>query len=501
MAAIFNPNSLNGAARTLAAAHPSADASALTALLRALPQWAGASYRSAHNACRAARQSSPAAAAPAAVEVEAKPGEPWTVEQGHYAWNTGKGQRFCLSVELVDELFYNFSKHGLNLTQTQVINKFNLQTWQWNSLKSRLGLVKLANVFSPHTEQVTPKAELSAMMEAKMNARFENRGLIIEQAYQQSTAKQYLKVIEQAADHGYLNQKVLAELADRFPAARVRYLLKTPPRPGAPKVQKVTLADTHAGAKVAGMLRSFQIDREQLFDYAQQLCDEVNAVGAEQNWLFGLGDYIETLTGLNHPNSWKGADTFGADSIALAVELWEFFIGRIHNLVGILAVGGNHDRITSNKKEDTGSEVANAVFYILRRLYGHVLDIEYHPKLVCRQIDGITYILKHGYTGDVSSEKNATDLIADFQTKGVFTVLVTADKHTRGVFLDGNRKRWLRCPSLFTGNEYSEDLGFTSLAGAYLITAHRGFPRVLDVPLIPLAKNNTFNPHASVTRA
>jgi hypothetical protein len=61
MAAIFNPNSLNGAARTLAAAHPAADASALTALLRALPQWAGASYRSAHNACRAARQSSPVA--------------------------------------------------------------------------------------------------------------------------------------------------------------------------------------------------------------------------------------------------------------------------------------------------------------------------------------------------------------------------------------------------------------------------------------------------------
>jgi hypothetical protein len=62
MAAIFNPNSLNGAARTLAAAHPSADASALTALLRALPQWAGASYRSAHNACRAARLSGPVVA-------------------------------------------------------------------------------------------------------------------------------------------------------------------------------------------------------------------------------------------------------------------------------------------------------------------------------------------------------------------------------------------------------------------------------------------------------
>ena len=217
-------------------------------------------------------------------------------------------------------------------------------------------------------------------------------------------------------------------------------------------------------------------------------------MGSGQVWLLGLGDYIETLSGLNHPNSWKSADTFGADAIALAYEFFVYFIERINNLFGILSVGGNHCRLTASSKEDTASGAAQAVFYFLKTVYGKVLDIEFHPKLVHREIDGILYILKHGYTGDVSNEKKVNDLMADFQTKGVFTLMLTADKHTRGVFLDGNRKRWVRCPALFTGNEYSEDLGFTGLAGSLLINAVGGYPRILDIPLLPLDKNNTFNP-------
>jgi hypothetical protein len=430
---------------------------------------------------------------PKTIEVEADEKEPWRVEDGHYAWKTGTGHVLRLSVALVDELFYNFSKHGLNLTQTQVINKYNLHTWQWHSLKSRLGLTKLANVFSPFTEENTPKTELALMIEDKMNARFDNRGLIIEQAYQNTAIKQYHKVIAESENNAFLNQKVLAELSDRFPEAKVRYLLRGPVAPAGPKVLCFTLADTHAGAKIQGMLRSFNYDREQLFDYADQLIAEINAIGAGKVWMLGLGDYIETLTGMNHPNSWKAADTFGADAIALAYEFFEYFIARIANLYGILGVGGNHCRLTSSSKEDTASGAAQAVFYFLKRTYGNLLDIEFHPKLVHREIDGILYVLKHGYTGDVSNEKKANDLIADFQTRGVFTLLLTADKHTRGTFLDGNRKRWVRCPSLFTGNEYSEDLGFTSLAGALLITARRGFPHIIDVPLLPLDKNNNFN--------
>ncbi|TGE29784.1 hypothetical protein [Hymenobacter metallicola] len=436
------------------------------------------------------------------VSIDAEDEEPWRVVDEHYEWEVkgahGRPARhFRLSVEQVDELFFNYSKHGLNLSQTQVINKFRLSTWQWNSMKARLMLNKLSNVFSPHTWDTTAPELREKMVAAKIAVRYKDTGLIIEQQHHAATHKKYEKVIQEAEQTKFLNDSVLVELADRFPEAKVRYLLRAPVGPSAPNVLAFTLADTHAGAKIKNMIRSFDYDREQMYDYADQLIAEVNAVGAGQVWLLGLGDYIETLTGLNHPNSWKGADLFGADAIAHAYEFFVYFIDRIVNLRGILSVGGNHDRITSSAKEDTAAQVAQAVFYFLKLNYGKLLDIEFNPALVTREIDGINYILKHGYTGDVSNEKKATDLIADFQTRGVFTLLLTADKHTRGVFLDGNRKRWVRSPAFFTGNQYSEDLGFTGLAGSLLIRAVKGFPHIVDVPLIPLDKNNTFNRSAA----
>ena len=261
---------LAAAARATRLAHPLLNyAVGLRAqLLADYPQFKAKNPSSVHNACRCELLKEDDAGEPLGVDIEAEQNEPWQVQDGHYTWRLATGREFRLSIEQVDELFYNFSKHGLNLTQTQVINKFNLHTWQWNSLKAKLSLAKLSNVFSPWTEENTPPARLADMMRDKMDARFANRGLIIEQSYAASNTKELLKVVAEAADNKYLNQKVLAELADRFPEAKVRYLLRAPTRIGAPKVLTFTLADTHAGAKIQGMIRSFNYDREQMFHYA-----------------------------------------------------------------------------------------------------------------------------------------------------------------------------------------------------------------------------------------
>ena len=70
-----------------------------------------------------------------------------------------------------------------------------------------------------------------------------------------------------------------------------------------------------------------------------------------------------------------------------------------------------------------------------------------------------------------------------------FTILLTAHLHSRMVKLDSHNKRHLVVPSLFTGNAYSENLGFTSTAGFLQISNDgHGFPRVIDETLRPLPK-------------
>ncbi len=49
----------------------------------------------------------------------------WIVDNDKYNWKASKGE-ISLDVNFVDQLFYEYSEYGCNLTQTEIINKHNL---------------------------------------------------------------------------------------------------------------------------------------------------------------------------------------------------------------------------------------------------------------------------------------------------------------------------------------------------------------------------------------
>jgi len=56
--------------------------------------------------------------------------------------------------------------------------------------------------------------------------------------------------------------------------------------------------------------------------------------------------------------------------------------------------------------------------------------------------------------------------------------------HSRIISTDSRKIRHIWCPSLFTGNEYSKQLGFSSTAGYLQIENNgKGFPNVTDITL------------------
>ena len=184
--------------------------------------------------------------------------------------------------------------------------------------------------------------------------------------------------------------------------------------------------------------------------------------------------------GLNHSNSWQGIEAghYGAEVIKKAIEMFEVIIAKVANIKRIVAIGGNHDRGTNSNKEDVESQLSTLIFYMLDRLYGDEIEFVYDPFCVEIDIDDIHYILQHGST---ASSRKSEGMVNDYGSHGLFNMVLTADRHTRGVLMDAWNRRHLQVPPMFIGNLYSTHLGFSSVSGCLKIyNKGNGLPTVID---------------------
>lgn len=411
----------------------------------------------------------------------------WEVIDGHYSWRNKKGSSFYRAVSDVDEMFYAYSRHGLNLTQVQMLHDFGLSLWEWNTLKVRLLLQKNSNVFSPWTVSITPVEELEAMIEAKVSRRYEKQGPLIERAVHNAAVKQLNKVLAEQNQKDAHTQRLALELSDLLPAVKYRYVARAPKALAGPEHLVFTVADPHVGAQVKKLLNAPRYNTEVLYAYADQLAERINARGAANVYIAGLGDYIESFQGCNHPNSWLqlDADTTRAGAIRAAADFFGYLLERIYNVKEVWGVSGNHDRTSNDKKEDTKGEAAELLFMLLEARYQKTgVQFIYRYDLLVRTIDNICYILGHSHLGMLQNEKKALETIARHREPGRYCVLLSAHLHTRLVKLDADDSRWVFAPSFFTGNNYSSDGGWSSLAG--FLTLENGgnnYPRIIDEPL------------------
>lgn len=247
-------------------------------------------------------------------------------------------------------------------------------------------------------------------------------------------------------------------------------------------VAVVGTADFHFGAYVDDLLRSDKFNIEVLVQYLQSAADTINAQNYKEVHLALLGDFIESFTGLNHRNSWKGLGKgmYGMNSIILCFEiLMESFVQRINNVAAIYLVSGNHDRVTSEKENDAKGEVAELLAYLFTQQLPDV-KVVYHPMVLSETIDGINYLMTHGHLPFI--QKEISKVLFDYGKQGMYNVVLQGHKHTRHVTKTVKRKQYewnnvtvvqldeadyraIILPPMFTGNFYSEQLGFSSSAG------------------------------------
>lgn len=393
-----------------------------------------------------------------------------------------------ISVAQADQLFYEYSRHGLNMSQTSVRNKHDIKIWEWFSLKRSLNLYKDSHIFSPWTVDNTPTEEYQQMVSQKMEFKERDKQRIVEAEHEKTLRKHYNKAIDQRNRKKYGFEKMIDELADLLPEVKVKDIRRSSNNEynGENKNGMVFVADIHVGAEVRDLDMTPDFDLDAAKDIMTRAANAVNSYGFEKVHLNILGDIIETFTGLNHLNSWKsvGYGMYGAKVVVAAVELLEHFFSEINNLYSVNVIAGNHDRSTSNKGEDDRGEIAELICYVLKRVYTGCLEINFNPLVITKVVDDINYIMVHGDKNLI--KKDPKDFIFEYGDKNMYNVILSGHLHERAVKKDTSKYRWIQCPSIFTGNWYSEKNNWHSYPGVTVCcNAGENLPRVVDEPIRP----------------
>jgi predicted phosphodiesterase len=256
------------------------------------------------------------------------------------------------------------------------------------------------------------------------------------------------------------------------------------------EIDNLVISDLHVGSYIDGLVKTKDYSIPILVDYLEQTAYKVNKNNAKKVNVLCLGDLIESFTGLNHKNSWKGLQKgmIGAEVVKFTAKiLHEKLLSKINNLGFIQIVAGNHDRLTSDKAEDVDGGAADLVAFALE-LMGY--EVEFHPTVISSQIDGINYILLHGHKG--ISKKTTEQICWMYGVQGMFNVILEGHLHSyvqklstsqrnqyKTVKDDSTDTLRMHCRSYFTGNGFSEDLGYTSNAGYTIIRNNgKGLPEI-----------------------
>lgn len=250
------------------------------------------------------------------------------------------------------------------------------------------------------------------------------------------------------------------------------------------KIGVVKIADLHLGSYVDNLIRTKNFSIDILANKLSEAVIDINERGYSTVHIHVLGDLIESFTGLSHKNTWKGLDKamVGAEAVKLVVKiLHDNFLSQIVNLGEVKVVAGNHDRVTSDNKEDVQGGAASLVCWGLE-LMGY--SVEFNPLVITHTIDKITHILTHGHHS--LSKKSTKQLCWDYGIQGNYNLICEGHLHSIIQKLNINQRdsyqtikddavdhRRMNCPSFFTGNFFSESLGYTSESG-FVITEDNG---------------------------
>jgi len=397
--------------------------------------------------------------------------ENWRVVDKNYIFDNKFGHK-TYSIDFINKMFLYYSRNGYDYTGSMMCQEFELAPQNFDEIRRVFMLQKNSDILSPHTIFNSSSEELEILRTAQLDKLLKS-GKRAKQKYDQKVIHHYRKVI----DSDSLNQQWLDEiylnLSQELP--KIQELVITKNETHKNKAICVVLADLHSGSKSNRSMISEEWSVERLEEKLDRVTKIINSYGSKHVTIYLLGDLVETISGLNHPDTYKLIQSgwFGSQAIIGTYDILRRFIGKIHNLKAIGGCGGNHDRLqASNKNSDTGA--TDIIFEFLKRyIFDAQIDLQvnYHPVIVTHDFKNFGFIGVHGDKG--LHRQNMNYLLHKFAIdKSKFQFIFSAHLHSffcqRGD--DNETARRVTIPSIVTGNDYSDiEIGRGSKSGFIII--------------------------------
>lgn len=390
-----------------------------------------------------------------------------TIDEGHNWTTVGKNYIFdykndrkVYSIDLVDKIFLHYVRKGYNFTRSKVQQRFNLTPKSFASIQQIFHLSKDSDIFSPYTKQHTSRKELEDLTETLINEVLSSGEISSEKQHKALERKYRTIISRENLDNTWRNEVISSIISDSVNNS-TEITLNNVKGDSESLYEEISVqvTDLHGGSKAEKMKITEDWSIAKLEEKLSRTAKLINSHRAKKVHLNLLGDLVETVSGINHPDSWKLIEDghFGAKAIIETKNIIIRFINQINNLVSINGVGGNHDRLqASNKLADTGA--TDLIFALLKESFINTdVVINYDPVLLSLDRDKYGEILCHGDKG--LHKRSLEYLILKFAVdKNKFQFINAGHWHSLQIKNNDSQEIGRRTvfPSIITGNYYSD---------------------------------------------
>ena len=281
------------------------------------------------------------------------------------------GDEISVSGELISKLFVDYPSKGLSISRTALINKYNLQQFGKDghhvlrSIQSKLGLYKDSNIIPPHLYKELSASELETYMEEQLDSVINNPEFI-EKKYNNRILMQYRASINEQSLNKSMLKDTIEELMETFKVIdKTITLTKTKGSNGENVI--VTIADMHSGAKVKGVQRTHDFDSSIIRERLLVIAENLNSCGYSNVHIAIMGDVFQGSP-YNHIGAGNTIEEQYADQYKIAYELLVEFIESVNNIAAIYAIGGNHDRASSDNRQDQKASMLDILMFSISKV-------------------------------------------------------------------------------------------------------------------------------------
>lgn len=346
-------------------------------------------------------------------------------------------------VTTVKSIVYDYSIHGWNLSQQQILDKYELSRTFWSMLKTRLKLGKYSNIIDPVSLQILEEkgseavdSEIEEMTNQAVHDKYKKKYIM---TYKTAVEKNGIAALKREA-----TREAIIDGVDK--RVKEMWLPKLAPLPKITAKKSsweiLTITDLHIGKK-----GTFEI-----FDHLDLISQQAIDSPSTELYLELLWDLGEIFVeGGRHPwqiesMEWK----YGFDLILQVVETLTRFIYNIakHKRVHVIGIWGNHDVFSTAKEGDQARTAALVCYTMIKerlRDQDNITMVIPRDAIYVYSVGKILNIIAHG---DEIARKSLPHVIVEYGDTNMYNVVKYGHLHYTHLKETSEKGLMLGCPWL-----------------------------------------------------